>query len=162
LIRVDKERIKQVILNRCKNAAEAMPGGGVLTCKAYQLNDQVILEISDTGIGIPDGIDVFQLFKTTKADGTGLGLPIVQQIISEHRGTIEYVSEAEKAPHLEYRCLCTREEFNCTANALDCGIVQSRMKEGKIFRIVWWRWTDSNCRLRGYEPRAIPLSSFKH
>jgi signal transduction histidine kinase len=51
LILVDKERIKQVILNLCKNAAEAMPGGGVLTCRGYQLNDQVILEISDTGIG---------------------------------------------------------------------------------------------------------------
>ena len=96
LIRVDKERIKQVILNLFKNAAEAMPGGGILTCKAYQLNDQMILEISDTGMGIPEGIDVFQLFKTTKIDGTGLGLPIVQQIISEHRGTIECVSEPRK------------------------------------------------------------------
>jgi PAS domain S-box-containing protein len=96
LIRVDKERIKQVILNLFKNAAEAMPGGGILTCKAYQLNDQMILEISDTGMGISEGIDVFQLFKTTKIDGTGLGLPIVQQIISEHRGTIECVSEPGK------------------------------------------------------------------
>ena len=96
LIRVDKERIKQVILNLCKNAAEAMPGGGALTFRAYLLNDQVILEISDTGTGIPDGIDVFQLFKTTKPDGTGLGLPIVQQIVSEHRGTIECVSEPGK------------------------------------------------------------------
>jgi PAS domain S-box-containing protein len=96
LIRVDRERIKQVILNLCKNAAEAMPGGGVLTFRAYLLNDQVILEISDTGTGIPDGIDVFQLFKTTKADGTGLGLPIVQQIVSEHRGTVECVSEPGK------------------------------------------------------------------
>jgi PAS domain S-box-containing protein len=96
LIRVDKERIKQVVLNLCKNAVEAMPGGGVLTFKAYQLNDQVILEISDTGTGIPDGIDVFQLFKTTKAEGTGLGLPIVQQIVSEHRGTVECFSEPGK------------------------------------------------------------------
>ena len=96
LIRADKERIKQVVLNLSKNAVEAMPGGGELTLKAYQLNDQVILEISDTGTGIPDGIDVFQLFKTTKADGTGLGLPIVQQIVSEHRGTIECVSEPGK------------------------------------------------------------------
>jgi signal transduction histidine kinase len=96
LIRVDKERIKQVVLNLCKNAVEAMPGGGVLTFKAYQLNDQVILEISDTGTGIPDGIDVFQLFKTTKAEGTGLGLSIVQQIVSEHRGTVECFSEPGK------------------------------------------------------------------
>jgi signal transduction histidine kinase len=90
------EKIKQIVINICKNAVEAMPGGGVLTLKAYQLNDYVILEISDTGTGIPDGIDVFQLFKTTKADGTGLGLPIVHQIVSEHRGTIECVSERGK------------------------------------------------------------------
>jgi signal transduction histidine kinase len=56
----------------------------------------MVLEIADTGVGIPDGIDVFQLFKTTKIDGTGLGLPIVQQIVSEHRGTIECVSEPGK------------------------------------------------------------------
>jgi signal transduction histidine kinase len=92
LIRADKERIKQVVLNLCKNAVEAMPSGGVLTIKPYQLNDHMILEISDTGTGIPEGIDVFQLFKTTKTDGSGLGLPIVQQIVSEHRGTIEYAS----------------------------------------------------------------------
>lgn len=96
LIRADMEKIKQIVINICKNAVEAMPGGGVLTLKAYQLNDYVILEISDTGTGIPDGIDVFQLFKTTKADGTGLGLPIVHQIVSEHRGTIECVSERGK------------------------------------------------------------------
>jgi PAS domain S-box-containing protein len=96
LIHVDKERIKQVILNLCKNAVEAMPDGGELTFKANRLNDQVILEISDTGSGIPDGFDVFQLFKTTKPDGTGLGLPIVQQIVSEHRGTTECVSEPGK------------------------------------------------------------------
>jgi len=89
----DKEKMKQVILNLCKNAAEAMPAGGVLTCKGYRSNDQVILEISDTGTGVPSDLDVFQLFKTTKKDGTGLGLAIVQQIVSEHRGNINYVSE---------------------------------------------------------------------
>jgi two-component system sensor kinase FixL len=92
----DKEKMKQAVLNLCKNAAEAMPCGGVLTCKAYQSNDQAILEINDTGDGIPEGVDAFQLFVTTKPEGTGLGLPIVQQIVSEHHGIIEYVSEPGK------------------------------------------------------------------
>jgi signal transduction histidine kinase len=95
-ILADKEKMKQAILNLCKNAAEAMPEGGVLTCKAYPLNDRAILEISDTGPGIPAEVDAFQLFTTTKPEGTGLGLPIVQQIVNEHHGTIDYVSEPGK------------------------------------------------------------------
>ena len=96
LIPVDREKIKQVILNLCKNAVEAMPDGGTLKCKAYQKADRVILEVADTGTGIPEGLGVFQLFRTTKPQGTGLGLPIVEQIVSEHRGTVDYVSEVGK------------------------------------------------------------------
>ncbi|HEX6174208.1 MAG TPA: PAS domain S-box protein [Candidatus Binatia bacterium] len=93
---VDPEKIKQVILNLCKNAVEAMPNGGSLTVKATGSEGGVILEVTDTGEGIAHGVDVFQLFRTTKPDGTGLGLPIVQQIISDHRGTITYRSEIGK------------------------------------------------------------------
>jgi PAS domain S-box-containing protein len=96
LVPLDQEKMKQVILNICKNAVEAMPQGGTLICKGYRLDDRIVLEISDTGVGIPENIDVFQLFKTTKPYGTGLGLPIVEQIISEHHGTIHYVSEIDK------------------------------------------------------------------
>jgi PAS domain S-box-containing protein len=96
LVPVDREKIRQVVLNICKNAVEAMPDGGVLRCKAYLENDRFVLEISDTGVGIPDGLDVFQLFKTTKPYGTGLGLPIVEQIISEHRGTVDFSSQVGK------------------------------------------------------------------
>jgi PAS domain S-box-containing protein len=96
LVAVDPEKIKQVILNLCKNAVEAMPKGGLLRIKAYQSGNSVILEFSDTGQGIPEGFDPFHLFKTTKPQGTGLGLPIVQQIVSDHHGTIDYVSELGK------------------------------------------------------------------
>lgn len=96
MIPIDREKIKQVILNLCKNAVEAMPEGGTLQCKAYQTADRVIVEVADTGTGIPEGLDVFQLFKTTKPSGTGLGLAIVEQIISEHRGTVDYVTQLGK------------------------------------------------------------------
>lgn len=96
LVPVDREKIKQVILNLCKNALEAMPDGGTLRCKAYQTVDRVTIEVADTGTGIPEGLDVFQLFNTTKPEGTGLGLPIVEQIVSEHRGSVDYVTELGK------------------------------------------------------------------
>jgi signal transduction histidine kinase len=96
LIPVDREKIKQVILNLCKNAVEAMPQGGSLRCRGYQRADRMIIEVADTGTGIPEGLNAFQLFKTTKPQGTGLGLPIVEQIISEHHGSVHHVTELEK------------------------------------------------------------------
>lgn len=92
-VTLDTAKMKQVILNLCKNAIEAMPEGGCLTLKSYHSGQSIVLEIRDTGVGVPKDMDVFELFKTTKAGGTGLGLPIVQQIISAHNGTIDYTTE---------------------------------------------------------------------
>jgi signal transduction histidine kinase len=95
-VMVDEEKIKQAILSICKNAVEAMPSGGVLTFRAYELEGGIFLEIADTGGGIPAGLEIFEPFLTTKPLGSGLGLPIVSQIISAHKGTIDYASEAGK------------------------------------------------------------------
>jgi signal transduction histidine kinase len=95
-VRVDEEKMKQAILSICKNAVEAMPSGGVLTFRGYECEDRVFLEIADTGAGIPQGVEIFEPFFTTKPLSSGLGLPIVNQIISAHQGTIDYASEAGK------------------------------------------------------------------
>jgi len=92
LIMLDQEKVKQAILSICQNAVEAMPSGGVLTLRGYQSKGKIFLEISDTGAGIAEGLEVFEPFRTTKHRRSGLGLPIVGQIISGHNGTIEYVS----------------------------------------------------------------------
>jgi signal transduction histidine kinase len=96
LIMADKEKIKQALLNLCKNAVEAMPRGGKLTIRAFQSADQLILEVIDTGVGIPEQLNVFELFTTTKPHGSGLGLAIVRQIIVAHGGEISYTSELTK------------------------------------------------------------------
>ena len=92
-VKVDPAKMKQVVLNLCKNAIEAMRDGGCLTVKVYRSARMVVLEIRDTGIGVPHGMNIFESFKTTKCSGSGLGLPLVQQIVSAHNGTIDYTTE---------------------------------------------------------------------
>jgi PAS domain S-box-containing protein len=92
----DRDKLAQALLNLCENASEAMPEGGTLSCKADKSGDQIVLEIRDTGIGIPKKVDIFEPFVTTKKTGTGLGLMIVRQIVSAHRGTVDYTSEQGK------------------------------------------------------------------
>jgi two-component system NtrC family sensor kinase len=95
-VRLDALKIKQVIANLCKNANEAMPRGGNLVLKVFRAQQMVVLEVSDSGIGMPRGLNVFELFKTTKASGHGVGLALAQEIISAHRGTISYTSEPNR------------------------------------------------------------------
>lgn len=95
-VMADSDKLKQVFLNLCKNAAEAMPDGGKLTVRASKGPKDAIVEVSDTGRGIPEGIDIWAPFTTTKSRGTGLGLMIVRQIVADHRGTITYASEPAK------------------------------------------------------------------
>jgi signal transduction histidine kinase len=85
-----------MILNLCRNAVEAMPEGGIVNLKAYTDGDDIILEIRDTGIGIPEGMEIFEPFVTTKSAGSGLGMYVVQQIVLAHRGEIIYRSQERK------------------------------------------------------------------
>lgn len=90
---LDRRRMKQVILNLYKNAAEAMPEGGVITVRVRQAGEHVVCEIADTGIGIATTENIFDPFVTTKAEGTGLGLAVVKQIVAVHSGKITYTSQ---------------------------------------------------------------------
>jgi signal transduction histidine kinase len=95
-VNIDGDKIKQALLNLIKNAAEAMPQGGRITIDADYANDTVVLEITDTGQGIPLDIDAFEPFVTTKKEGTGIGLVIVRQILTAHEGRISYRSTPGK------------------------------------------------------------------
>jgi signal transduction histidine kinase len=95
-MRVDPEKVKQVVINLVQNAIEAMPEGGVATIESGLVDGRAVLVVRDSGPGLPEGLDVFQLFVTTKAQGTGLGLSIAQQIVLEHGGEIAAASEPGK------------------------------------------------------------------
>ncbi len=88
----DGDRLKQVVLNLCKNGVEAMPQGGTLAVRAMLDGDHAIIDVSDTGAGVPEGVDIFTPFKTTKPTGTGLGLVIARQIVAAHKGSLSFYS----------------------------------------------------------------------
>lgn len=91
-IKSEREKLKQLLLNLCKNAIEAMPEGGTLTVRGFPSGGYVCLEVTDTGAGVPEGMDVFKPFTTSKPNATGLGLVIARQIALGHGGTITYSS----------------------------------------------------------------------
>ena len=97
LIPIIRDQIKQVILNICLNAVEAMENGGTLTLQTNLEadKDRVRLTISDTGPGIPPSIlpYIFDPFVTTKTRGTGLGLAITYDIIRSHKGQVDVDSK---------------------------------------------------------------------
>lgn len=88
----DSDKLTQVLLNLFKNAAEAMPEGGTLTVRGRVEADGLTLDISDTGVGVPGDVDILEPFTTTKETGTGLGLPVVVQIVHAHGGSVTWDS----------------------------------------------------------------------
>lgn len=93
-----KDQLVQVLVNLITNACHAMPlGAGVLTLVTRVEDGKVVLTVTDTGRGIPEENlgRVFEPFFTTKGEGhgTGLGLSIVRNIVEQHRGEIDVVSE---------------------------------------------------------------------
>ncbi|MFQ5848172.1 MAG: ATP-binding protein [Candidatus Methylomirabilales bacterium] len=87
---LDRDHIKQVLLNLVLNGLEAMPGGGTLTISAAVTRQALVLTVSDTGGGVPADLlpKIFEPYVTTKAKGMGLGLTIARRIIEAHGGTI--------------------------------------------------------------------------
>ena len=89
------DQIKQVFINLVKNAIEAMDNGGLINIEAKVDERWIVVTIKDNGKGIPNEIKnkLGEPFYTTKEKGTGLGLVICYNIIAEHKGKIDFVSE---------------------------------------------------------------------
>jgi signal transduction histidine kinase len=95
VIELDPVEIDEILLNLAFNARDAMPDGGDLTFRTALTDHQVILTVSDTGVGIDEHVRerIFDPFFTTKSTGTGLGLATVYGIATEAGGTIDVHSE---------------------------------------------------------------------
>jgi two-component system, NtrC family, sensor kinase len=96
LVALDEAQIRQVLLNLLKNAREAMPEGGAVRLGLCRADGGVLLRVADDGSGMTEEqrARIFDPFYTTKARGTGLGLPLSQQIVVAHGGTIRCQSAA--------------------------------------------------------------------
>ncbi|MHB9072427.1 MAG: ATP-binding protein [Desulfobaccales bacterium] len=95
-VEVDPNQIKQVLVNLVKNAVEATEGQGKILLSSGAKDGQVWFAVQDTGKGMSEEVleKIFNPFYTTKDKGTGLGLAVINKIITDHRGTIAVDSSA--------------------------------------------------------------------
>jgi signal transduction histidine kinase len=95
ITKVDADLIRQAILNVVLNGAQAMSQGGELHVTLREEGRMAAIEISDSGAGIPDDIraKIFDLYFTTRKDGSGIGLAMTYRIIQLHNGSIDVQSE---------------------------------------------------------------------
>ena len=95
----DEGELKEVLTNLVINALDAMPHGGTLTIETRQENEEVIISIADTGVGMTPEVKrrIFEPYFSTKgSSGTGLGLSVVYGIVGRHRGRIKVESAPGK------------------------------------------------------------------
>ena len=105
-VRVDPDKMKQVLINLVQNGADSMKPGGTVVLRS-RLDRQVlhersvnavVIDIADTGKGMPPEVQkrLFDPFFTTKEQGTGLGLPIAARIVEKHGGVIQYQTQPDR------------------------------------------------------------------
>ena len=94
----DSDQVRQVVWNLVLNAVQALGGKGTVTVRSGKGEDAAWFSVTDNGPGIPESVrlDLFQPFRTTKAQGTGLGLAIAERIVKAHRGRIEIETAADR------------------------------------------------------------------
>jgi len=93
-VKVDADLVKQAVLNIVLNGVQAMPGGGELTLVGRLADENAQLEIRDRGTGIPQEVrdKIFNLYFTTKKNGSGIGLAMAYRAMQLHNGSVEYDS----------------------------------------------------------------------
>jgi len=91
----DGDQLKQLFLNLILNALDAMPNGGELQICATTTATELAIAVTDNGIGMDAALlnQIFEPFFSTKGNGTGLGLPVCQEIVIAHGGTLTVHSQ---------------------------------------------------------------------
>jgi signal transduction histidine kinase len=102
---VDPDQLRQAVDNLLRNAVEASPEGGTVRITARLEGGEAVIEVRDEGPGIPaDALPkIFDLYFTTKADGTGVGLAVTNQIVEAHQGRIDVDSAPGRGTTMSIR-----------------------------------------------------------
>jgi signal transduction histidine kinase len=102
---LERTRIERVFLNLISNAIEAMPGGGEVSVSATQNGNEILINVSDTGPGIPEGVRdrLFQPFVTSGKNGLGLGLALSRQTLLDHGGDLWVETNGASGAHFHLR-----------------------------------------------------------
>jgi len=107
----DRDLLKQAVLNVVMNGLDAMPQGGILKLSLQRNSASCCIRIADTGMGIPPEARnrLFQLYFTTKPNGTGIGLAMTYRAVQLHGGTIEVQSEPGKGAEFQLCFPCEED-----------------------------------------------------
>ena len=102
---IDADLFKQAVLNLMLNAQHAMPDGGELIMTTRHDGNSVVLDVTDTGVGMTEEVlaRIFDPFFSTRSGGSGLGLPTTRRIIEAHAGSIEVQSVPGKGSRFSVR-----------------------------------------------------------
>jgi signal transduction histidine kinase len=102
---IDADLLKQAVLNVIQNGAQAMQHGGTLEVILEEDRKVAVLRIGDEGPGIPEEIreKIFDLYFTTKSEGSGIGLAMTYRILQLHHGNVDVQSKAERGTEFRMR-----------------------------------------------------------
>ncbi|MGA8762314.1 MAG: ATP-binding protein [Candidatus Sulfotelmatobacter sp.] len=131
-IRADSDLMKQAFLNVVLNGVQAMADGGLLTIAAHREGGLVVAEICDRGPGIPSELvdKVFELYFTTKKDGSGIGLAHTYQVMQWHYGSVDFESAEGQGTTFRFRIPLANSRLDTDPDAGQAPVPETTKRYG--------------------------------
>ena len=129
-VRVDNDLVRQAVLNVVINGIQAMPEGGTLTVSSRAAGGAAVLEIRDNGVGIPPEVrdKIFNLYFTTKSEGSGIGLAMTYRVMQLHNGALDFESVPGQGTTFRLQFPLTAGAFNVETQENSSSAAQHTME----------------------------------
>jgi signal transduction histidine kinase len=133
-VKIDTDLVKQAVLNVMINGMQAMATGGNLTITAFRDDDNVYVEITDQGGGIPPEIreKIFNLYFTTKKGGTGIGLAMAYRVMQLHNGSMEFDTIVGQGTKFKLCFPASESTMHATANRADRSLESPESRRSQV------------------------------